>query len=67
MDVLNNKYIVPGALALFLAYSVYTTTLIDVVYYIAFILLGIHLGQEYYQIPNLKNVVIQNQKIITLQ
>lgn len=61
---MENKYIVAAVIVAFLAYSAYTTTLFDLIFYIAFLLLGIFLSQEFPQIPNIRSIIEKNQKIL---
>lgn len=61
---MENKYYAVIVIVAFLAYSAYTTTLFDLIFYIAFLLLGIFLSQEFPQIPNIRSVIEKNQKTL---
>lgn len=61
---MENKYYAVAAIVAFLAYSAYTTTMFDMIFYIAFLLLGVYLGQDIPQIPNIRSVIEKNQQSI---
>lgn len=61
---MESKYIAVIVIVAFLAYSAYTTTVFDLIFYIAFILLGVYLGQEFVQIPNIRSIIEKNQKTL---
>ena len=60
---MDHIYIVVLAIIAFLSYTSITSSFIDMIFYIVFFLLGVSIGQDIPQIPNLRSIISKNQKL----